>query len=236
MTEESSTTVQLRSTSGICGCRTTHIYCRPDCPAGKRTKPENRVFFSSCEEARTNGYRPCKVCKPDTPETLLLKHYDSPLGTYILVSSQRGVVCVEPEDEAKTRLARWERDGIQMIDGGEHNDIVAAQLSAYFAARLRQFSVSLDLRGTLFQRQVWELLRGIPYGETRSYGYISHALGRPTAARAVGQANGRNPVSIIVPCHRVIGANGKLTGYGGGLHRKQALLDLEAAVISKGSI
>ena len=105
------------------------------------------------------------------------------------------------------------------------------QLGAYFAGRLRQFSVPLDMRGTSFQRRVWELLCDIPYGETRSYGQIAHALGRPNSARPVGQAIGRNPVAIIVPCHRVIGSNGKLTGYGGGLHKKQALLELEAAVL-----
>ena len=86
----------------------------------------------------------------------------------------------------------------------------------------------LDMRGTAFQRQVWEALLTIPYGETRSYGEIAAAIGAPTASRAVGAANGSNPVSIIVPCHRVIGANGRLTGYGGGVHRKDALLALES--------
>ena len=170
------------------------------------------------------------------PETFFLTRYRSPLGTYILVSSQLGVVCLAPEDEARTRLTRWEQDGIQIRDGGEHNNTVASELDAYFSGRLYQFSVPLDLRGTPFQRQVWELLRGIPYGETRSYGHLARALGRPTAARAVGQAIGSNRVAIVVPCHRVIGSNGKLTGYAGGLHRKQALLDLEAAGLCKGAV
>ena len=163
-------------------------------------------------------------------ETFFLRRYDSPLGTYILVSSQRGVVCVALEDGSGAHLAQWERDGIRIQDGGEHNDTVADQLDAYFAGRLCQFSVPLDLRGTPFQRRVWGLLSDIPYGETRSYGQIAHALGRPNCARPVGQAIARNPVAIIVPCHRVIGSNGKRTGYGDGLHRKQALLELEAAV------
>lgn len=232
-------TAEPLSATVIHGCRTTRVYCRPDCPAGRRTKPENRVYFRSREEARGSGYRACKVCKPDAPhvepETFFLTRYHSPLGTYILVSSQLGVVCVAPENEARSRLARWEQDGIQIQDGGEHNHNVAGELDAYFSGRLYQFSVPLDLRGTPFQRQVWELLQGIPYGETRSYGHLAHALDRPTAARAVGRAIGSNHVSMVVPCHRVIGSNSKLIGYAGGLHRKQALLDLEAAVVRKGA-
>lgn len=226
----------------IIGCRTTRIYCHPDCPAGRHARPENLVPFSSPEEARTSGYRACKVCKPDgpdvMPETFFLTRYQSPIGTYVLASSRRGVVWVKSKNHMTTRLDRWGKNGVQIQDGNSHNREVAAELDAYFAGDLRQFSVPLDLRGTDFQRQVWQLLQGIPYGETRSYGQIASALGRPTASRAVGRANGTNPVAIIVPCHRVIGANGELVGYGGGLDRKQALLDLEAKVLrkSKGSV
>ncbi|MGN5381038.1 cysteine methyltransferase [Streptomyces sp. MUSC 14] len=101
------------------------------------------------------------------------------------------------------------------------------QLSAYFAGELTEFSLELRLAGTPFQRSVWEQLARIPYGETRSYGELADALGNPRASRAVGLANGRNPIGIIVPCHRVIGAGGDLTGYGGGLDRKRRLLDFE---------
>ncbi|MFF7896998.1 methylated-DNA--[protein]-cysteine S-methyltransferase [Streptomyces sp. NPDC007907] len=101
------------------------------------------------------------------------------------------------------------------------------QLKAYFAGELKEFTVPLRLNGTPFQRRVWDELRRIPYGETRTYGRLADALGTPAASRAVGLANGRNPIGIIVPCHRVIGANGSLTGYGGGLDRKQRLLDFE---------
>lgn len=223
----------------IHGCRTTKIYCRPDCSAGGRTKPENRVYFQSVEEARAGGYRACKVCKPDPPhiepDTFFLSRYQSPLGTYILVSSKLGVVYLEPEDETGTYLARWKRAGVKIQDDGECNRTVASELDAYFSGRIYQFTVPLDLRGTSFQRQVWELLRGIPYGETRSYGQVAYALGRPRAARPVGQAIGSNPVGIIVPCHRVIGSNGRLTGYGGGLHRKKALLDLETSTVLRAS-
>ena len=104
---------------------------------------------------------------------------------------------------------------------------VVEQLDAYFAGELLEFDIDLDLRGTEFQRRVWQALLTIPYGQTRSYGEIAEQIGAHGSARAVGLANGRNPVSIVVPCHRVIGAGGSLVGYGGGLDRKRALLELE---------
>jgi len=106
------------------------------------------------------------------------------------------------------------------------------QLEEYFAGQRTEFELELELAGTPFQRRVWSALMTIPYGQTRSYGEIAMQLDAPGASRAVGLANGRNPIAIIVPCHRVIGANGKLTGYGGGLSRKRALLDLETAKAS----
>ncbi|HEX5416312.1 MAG TPA: methylated-DNA--[protein]-cysteine S-methyltransferase [Chloroflexota bacterium] len=225
----------VSSATTLNGCRTTRIYCRPDCPAGRRVKPENRVHFQSREDAIAQGYRACKICKPDGPrpetETLLVQHYASPLGTYLLIASGRGIVCVEPEDRIGDRLARWEKAGIQLANGrNQHTEAMARELDAYFAGSLQEFSVPMDLRGTAFQRQVWEALCRIPYGKTLTYGELARSIGRPEAARAVGLANGSNPVSIVVPCHRVIGANGSLTGYGGGLHRKDALLRLEGSL------
>ncbi|HET8673704.1 MAG TPA: methylated-DNA--[protein]-cysteine S-methyltransferase [Thermoleophilaceae bacterium] len=104
------------------------------------------------------------------------------------------------------------------------------QLEQYFAGERSEFDIPLDLRGSGFQRSVWDALLTIPYGETRSYGEVAKQIGRPDRARAVGSANGRNPVSIVVPCHRVIGADGSLVGYGGGLERKRWLLEHEAGV------
>lgn len=104
---------------------------------------------------------------------------------------------------------------------------VISQLEQYFAAQRTDFDVPLTLAGTPFQRSVWAALREIPYGETMSYSQLAERIGRPGAARAVGLANGRNPIGIIVPCHRVVGATGSLTGYGGGLSRKRYLLDFE---------
>ena len=111
-------------------------------------------------------------------------------------------------------------------DPGAFNDAVD-QLGAYFAGELTDFDIELDLRGTNFQQRVWKALLTIPCGETRSYGVIAEQIGVPGAARAVGLANGHNPIAIVVPCHRVIGAGGSLTGYGGGLDRKRTLLELE---------
>ena len=217
------------------GCRTTRIYCRPDCPAGRRAKPENKIYFASREEAMEQGYRACKICKPDgpdpAPEILFTAYYDSPLGRYILVSSRKGIVCVKPEEQKKAPVARWEKENIQFRKDAEYNRQVIMELDSYFNRKLRRFSVPLDIRGTPFQKRVWQALLDIPYAETRSYGDIARAIGQPTASRAVGLANGANPISIIVPCHRVIGSNGKLVGYAGGLNRKQALLDLESGII-----
>jgi methylated-DNA-[protein]-cysteine S-methyltransferase len=108
------------------------------------------------------------------------------------------------------------------------------QLTEYFAGERRVFDLLLDPRGTGFERRVWREVAAIPYGETRSYSAIAHAAGRPDACRAVGHANGSNPIPLVIPCHRVIGANGSLTGYGGGLRLKRFLLDLEGAAATAG--
>ncbi len=113
---------------------------------------------------------------------------------------------------------------------------VGEQLRAYLEGELREFTLALDLRGTAFQTRVWEAVAKIPYGTTRSYGAIAELIGRPSEARAVGAANGANPVPIVVPCHRVIGSNGGLTGYGGGIDLKWRLLELEGAVLPLGGI
>jgi len=126
------------------------------------------------------------------------------------------------------RAAEGER--ADPADNKPENPILGAavsQLKAYFAGRLREFHLPLDMAGTEFQIRVWRELEKIPYGETRSYSAIAQAIGRPAAVRAVGAANGANPLPIVVPCHRVIGANGKLVGYGGGLPLKKRLLALE---------
>lgn len=165
----------------------------------------------------TNEVGPAVVCH---------SVHDSPLGP-LTIRARDGVL-----------------DGLYMVEhrhgpaaellGERVADAVPAareQLAAYFAGELREFSLELAVRGTEFQRRVWAALSEIPYGRTCSYGELAAAIGRPSAVRAVGLANGRNPVSIVVPCHRVVGADGSLTGYGGGTERKRALLELEGAAV-----
>jgi methylated-DNA-[protein]-cysteine S-methyltransferase len=150
---------------------------------------------------------------------------DSPVGTLTLVARD-GVLCGLYMDEQRHRPAQ-ETFGERVSADQAPFGAVAEQLAAYFAGELTRFELPLALHGTDFQRMVWEALRHIPYGETVTYGWLAAELGRPSASRAVGLANGRNPIGIVVPCHRVVGSTGSLTGYGGGLDRKRYLLDLE---------
>ena len=143
---------------------------------------------------------------------------DSPLGELLLAGDGDGLTGVHMDGAPG---AGWRRDPAALREA-------ASQLRAYFAGELRDFDLPLAPHGTPFQQQVWAALREIPYGHTVSYAELAAAAGRPGAARAAGAANGRNPIAIVIPCHRVIGAAGALTGYGGGIARKRMLLDLEA--------
>jgi methylated-DNA-[protein]-cysteine S-methyltransferase len=147
---------------------------------------------------------------------------ESPIGPLTLTASDGYVTTLQMENQRHMRVPAPDvhRDEVWFAP-------VAAQLEAYFAGELMEFDIPVRMEGTEFQRKVWSSLQDIPYGETISYGELARRVGIPGAARAVGLANGRNPVSIIVPCHRVIGANGSLTGYGGGIERKSWLLDHE---------
>lgn len=150
---------------------------------------------------------------------------DTPIGELTLVATEHGIrgIYMEAHDPAPDESLFGPRDDARLADA-------ARQLDEYFGGTRTAFDVPLDPRGTPFQLRVWEALRAIPYGETRSYGWIAAEIGQPTAVRAVGLANSRNPLSIVVPCHRVVDATGKLTGYAGGLERKRTLLDLEAGL------
>ncbi|WP_028693987.1 methylated-DNA--[protein]-cysteine S-methyltransferase [Pseudomonas cremoricolorata] len=149
---------------------------------------------------------------------------DSPVGTLTLVARGDCLAAVlwQNERENRVRLGELQRDDQHPV-----LQETARQLGEYFAGQRQQFELPLDFHGTDFQRQVWAALLSIPFGETRSYAQIAQQIGRPQAMRAVGAANGRNPISIIAPCHRVIGASGSLTGFAGGLPVKQHLLSLE---------
>ena len=150
-------------------------------------------------------------------------HADSPVGRLMLAADEEGLRVISFPTEARTLEPSWRRNADAFKNAIQ-------QLEAYFAGELTEFSVSIAPRGTPFQSQVWEALRQIPYGHTVSYGELARAIGRPTASRAVGAANGSNPLPIVVPCHRVIGSTGKLTGFAGGLDIKAALLTLERRV------
>jgi len=147
---------------------------------------------------------------------------DSPVGPLTLAGSGSTLIHLRMLDQSHEP----DRSGWEPADPDAFAGVVT-QLDAYFAGTLTEFDVDLRLDGTEFQRRVWAALQTIPYGETRSYGQIADQIGSPAASRAIGLANGRNPISIIVPCHRVIGSSGSLTGYGGGIERKRTLLELE---------
>jgi methylated-DNA-[protein]-cysteine S-methyltransferase len=154
---------------------------------------------------------------------------DSPLGKILIAGDDAGLRLIDFQRgrSAAGAHAQWRQGGGSLLRA-------AQQLEAYFAGKLERFDLELAPEGTAFQRAVWDALRGIPYGETISYGELARRVGKPNASRAVGAANGRNPLPIVIPCHRVIGANGSLTGYGGGLEIKRALLDLERRPVKSG--
>jgi methylated-DNA-[protein]-cysteine S-methyltransferase len=156
------------------------------------------------------------------------KAFASPVGRLTLIASDAGLAAILWENDNPLRV----RIGAISEDAG--HPVLAdteRQLDAYFAGALTTFSVPLDFHGTVFQKNVWAALLTIPFGETRSYGEIARQIGQPNAVRAVGAANGKNPISIIAPCHRVIGTNGKLTGFAGGLEAKAFLLTLERTTL-----
>jgi methylated-DNA-[protein]-cysteine S-methyltransferase len=159
---------------------------------------------------------------------LLYTRADSPVGELLLVGDGRSLHGLHfAAGTSPPPGATADRDPFAPV---------LAQLGEYFAGERTAFELELSMRGREFQRAVWAVLLDIPYGETTSYGEIARRVGRPGKARAVGRANGSNPIAVIVPCHRVIGADGKLTGYGGGMERKGLLLDLEAGRAQLGAL
>jgi methylated-DNA-[protein]-cysteine S-methyltransferase len=161
-----------------------------------------------------------------TGNTIHYTRVDSPVGPLLLAADDEGLRLVEfesPKHPAKVG-ADWQEGSNAVIDATQ------LQLAEYFAGKRRGFDLPLSPQGTEFQRSVWWTLADIPYGETISYAQLASRVGKPSATRAVGAANGRNPLPIVLPCHRVIGADGSLTGFGGGLPTKQFLLSLEGAL------
>ena len=171
-------------------------------------------------------------------ETLHSITIDSPVGQLFLAASPRGLVALEfdkrlPGQQTirpNPRDVRNEATELQFDESAEALQPYVRELEEYFAGDRREFTFPLDLRGTDFQVACWRALLAIPYGETRTYADIARAVGRPQGFRAVGMANNRNPIAIVVPCHRVIASDGTLCGYGGGLDVKRKLLELEGAL------
>jgi len=163
--------------------------------------------------------------KVKSAQSYVYKIVKSPVGALKLVGSDRGLAAVLWENDSPRRVR------LNIVGENKDHPVLVEterQLEEYFAGRRKRFSVRLDFAGTEFQNKVWRALLTIPFGETRSYVEIAKQLGNPKAMRAVGAANGKNPISIIAPCHRVIGATGKLTGFAGGLEAKAHLLELES--------
>lgn len=161
-------------------------------------------------------------------DDVVYTYMKSPAGTILLARTEAGITHIQFEEGKYPVRPRdsWRREDKPLLEAVD-------QLRAYFDGRRFRFDLPLAPAGTPFQQRVWEALQRIPCGETRSYGEIAKAIGFPTGSRAVGAANGRNPIAIVIPCHRVIGANGSLTGYAGGLRIKKALLEHEEGMVQK---
>ena len=160
------------------------------------------------------------------PQNTVWKDMASPLGSLTILASDNGVHAIAFESDRTEQVKK-------NLPRAENHSIIGTafkQLAMYFNGKLKVFDLPLDLRGTDFQKRVWNLLLEIPFGETRTYGDLARALGNVGASQAVGSANGKNPVAIVVPCHRVIGASGHLTGYAGGMEKKRFLLTHEGVI------
>jgi methylated-DNA-[protein]-cysteine S-methyltransferase len=172
-------------------------------------------------------------------QTVYRSKIESPIGPLVLVSTEKGLAAVGFGKGARQKVDTWIGRvfrGVSIQPAETSHHVYGRQLEEYFAGRRRIFHLKLDLRGTEFQKAVWSEVARIPLGRTATYGEIAHLLGRPLASRAVGAANGANPIPIIIPCHRVIGAGGALTGYGGGLSRKRWLLAHEGVLKADSSV
>lgn len=173
-------------------------------------------------------------------ETIIYSAFDTPIGEMLAAVSPKGLCRLCLPGENRDTFFDWadkKFHGAEVKESGSHIiEIVKGQLDGYFKGERKTFAVELDLKGTVFQRNVWHTLLRIPYGTTISYKEVAAAAGNPAAVRAVGQANNKNPVPIIVPCHRVVGSNKRLVGYGGGLDIKIKLLELEGIKVGEDRI
>lgn len=204
------------------------VYCRPSCKA-RPAKPENVDFHPDAAAAEAAGFRPCKRCRPNAaPLVLRYATAETALGLLLVAENDKGICALTLGDDSALlvddlqrrfpRASLVEEDGLPAL----------AQAQSMLADPARPAMLRLDPQGTLFQRMVWQALRTIPAGRTASYGALAAAIGRPRSVRAVAQACAANPIAVAIPCHRVIGRDGALTGYRWGVERKRALLAREA--------
>lgn len=215
----------------VAAVRTTGIYCLPSCRV-RKPLPRNVTYLADAAAARAAGYRACLRCHPDAGTTVNVRRVETPVGRLLLGATGDAVVLCDfaerPMISAQQAAVR-RRIGPTQPGEGQLLDRLEGQLGEYLAGRRQDFDLPLDAPGSEFQERVWSELRAIPYGETISYRELASRVGVPAASRAVGRANGSNRLAIIIPCHRVVAANGGLGGYGGGLPTKRYLLDLEAS-------
>lgn len=210
--------------------KTSGVYCRPSCKA-RPARPENVAFHVTPAAAEEAGFRACKRCKPDVEhETIRYAIGPSALGTMLLAVSQQGVCALLLGDNVVELTAdlkhRFPQARLVADNAGLNDQFDKA--AALIADPARGLGLKLDLRGTDFQRQVWQVLQQIPAGETASYGEIARRLQAPQAVRAVASACGANAVAVAVPCHRVLRGDGALSGYRWGVARKEKLLAQES--------
>jgi len=173
------------------------------------------------------------TARPAARSARTMLRHDTALGTFVAVAEGEALVALWPDDQGRPPIDLDRRAADPVLPGDDPVlDEAVRQLDEFLAAERTSFDLPLAPHGTPFQQDVWAALQAIPYGTTTTYSQLAATVGRPAAVRAVGQANGRNPIAVVVPCHRVVGADGRLTGYAGGTSRKAALLDLERSVIA----
>ena len=213
----------------VAAVRTTGIFCRPSCRV-RKPLPKNVEYLPDFAAARTAGFRACLRCQPENGRAVVLRTIETPIGPMRAGATDLAIVLCDFADRA---MIGAQLTAVRRRIGPTHEgsspllDRLAAQLDEYFGGSRRDFDLPLHLPGSDFQERVWSELRQIPYGQTISYRQLAERVEAGAAYRAVGRANGSNRVAVIVPCHRVVAANGGLGGYGGGLAAKRLLLDLE---------
>ncbi len=196
------------------GISVTKIYCNPSCDA-KIPREKNIVLFRSKREAEEKGYRPCAKCRPDIEWSQGI--YETPLG-YVKISEKEDYI---------TGISFCNHSDIEYINPSKLTNDAATQFIEYVEGHRKDFDIPIKLDGTEFQKHVWDEIKNIPYGEITTYVDIANKVGSPRASRAIGKANNKNPILVVIPCHRVVGANFSLTGYAAGVDIKQKLLEIE---------